>query len=120
MQSEEEILQQLELFVQSQHEDSLPENMLCELMLKSGFELTTPVERISVGEEARPIASLYNVANNRLWVFFDKYSQAVKKRILEAKPERLIFLDSCFDGDDVAITNLQLELREHGIDLTII
>ncbi len=120
VQSEEEILQQLELFVQSQHEDSLPENMLCELMLKSGFELTTPVERISVGEEARPIASLYNVANNRLWVFFDKYSQAVKKRILEAKPERLIFLDSCFDGDDVAITNLQLELREHGIDLTII
>jgi adenine-specific DNA-methyltransferase len=113
---EEAILEQLNMFQQAEIEGSLPENMLYELILKSGFDLTTSVEKVSVGDTSHA----YNVANNQLWVYFDAYTQEVKKHILSANPERLICLDSCFGGDDVAITNLQLELRENGIDLTII
>ncbi len=113
---EQALLEQLDVFQQAEKENSLPENMLYELLIKGGFDLTTTVAKLKISETA----NAYNVDNGILWVFFDKYSPSVKAAILAAKPERLIVLDSCFDGDDVAITNLQLDLRENGIDLTII
>ena len=113
---EQALLEQLDIFQQSEIESSLPENMLYELLIKGGFDLITTIEKLQIDE----ITNIYNVDKGRLWVFFDKYTPSVKAAILAAKPERLIVLDSCFDGDDVAITNLQLDLRENGIDLTII
>jgi adenine-specific DNA-methyltransferase len=109
---EQALMEQLDIFQQAEKESSLPENMLYELLIKGGFALTTKVEKLPIGA--------FNIDNGKLWVFFDAYTDAVKTAILSAKPERLICLDSCFGGDDVAITNLQLQLRENGIDLTII
>jgi adenine-specific DNA-methyltransferase len=113
---EQALLEQLDIFQQAEIESSLPENMLYELLVKGGFDLTTTVEKLQINETTK----IYNVDNGKLWVFFDKYTIDVKATIVAAKPERLIVLDSCFDGDDVAITNLQLDLRENSIDLTII
>lgn len=109
---EEALLEQLDIFQQAEKENNLPENMLYELLIKGGFDLTTKIVKLPVGA--------FNVDNGKLWMYFDAYTNDLKTAILAAKPARLICLDSCFGGDDVAITNLQLELREESIDLTII
>ncbi|MEI6410017.1 MAG: site-specific DNA-methyltransferase [Bacteroidota bacterium] len=109
---ETDILAQLDIFRQAEIAGSLPENMLYELLLKSGFDLTTPVEKLPNGA--------YNIAQGKVWLFMEPYRLDFRAEVLAAKPERLICLDSCFGGDDVAITNLQLRLREHEIDLTIL
>ena len=109
---ETDILAQLDIFRQAEIAGSLSENMLYELLLKSGFDLTTPVEKLPNGA--------YNIAQGKVWLFMEPYRLDFRAEVLAAKPERLICLDSCFGGDDVALTNLQLRLREHEIDLTIL
>jgi adenine-specific DNA-methyltransferase len=113
---EEAILAQLDIFQQSEKENSLPENMLYELLIKGGFDLSMPIERLTINETT----TIYTIDDGKLCILFDKYNIEIKKAVVAAKPKRLIVLDSCFDGDDVAITNLQLDLRENEIALTII
>ncbi len=111
----EELLKQLALFKQSEKEGSLRENMLIELLLKLGLPLTTKVETFSAGK-----GWVFMVAEAKLLLFFDTYNKAVKEIIHEKAPRRVVCLDSAFKGKDEDISNFKLELREAGIELTIL
>ena len=112
---EEAILQQLEMFVRSEVNNSIDENMLYELLLKTGLPLTTQIEKQMIAGQ-----KLYSIDNYRFVVFFSHYKQKIKNFILDKKPKQVICLDRVFNNNDELLTNFKLELIEQGIELLII
>lgn len=111
----EELLQQLDVFRQSKKAGSAEENMLYELLLKSGLPLTTKVEKVEIGEQ-----NAYLVEGGALLIFFESYNKQVKDLIREKSPRQVVCLDSCFKGKDEDLSNFKLELKEAGIELAVI
>lgn len=97
--------------------------MLAELLLKHGLGA------LGVHAISKPV-SLAGVTVHRvllhddkqLWLCFEPYSAALKDEIVKAKPAQVILLNSCFAGDkaDELLSNLQLELADLDIGLTVI
>jgi adenine-specific DNA-methyltransferase len=111
----EDILKQLELHIHSEKENSEVEKMLYELLLKAGYPLTAKVELAEIDGQA-----VYTVEDGKLLVFFDDYTSAINTYVHQQKPQRVVCLDRVFKGNDEALTNFKLQLKEAGIDLTII
>jgi adenine-specific DNA-methyltransferase len=111
----EQLLEQLEIFQESQKVGSHAENMLYELLLKSGLPLTSKIETVEIGMQ-----QAYIIENNILLAFFESYDQVIRDFIREQSPKHVICLDSVFAGKDEDLSNFKLELSEAGIELTII
>ena len=111
----EELLKQLDFLKQSEKDGSLHENMLMELLLKDGRALTAKVETLKAGK-----AEAYLVEDGRLFLFFGGYNKSIKELIHEKAPKRVVCLDSAFKGKDEDISNFKLELKEAGIELSIL
>ena len=111
----EELLKQLEIFRQSEKDGSAEENMLFELLLKSGLSLTAKVEAVKVGKQ-----NVYFVEESKLLVFFATYNKMIKELIRKKSPKQVVCLDSAFKGKDEDLSNFKLELKEAGIELTVI
>lgn len=97
--------------------------MLTELLLKHGLGA------LGVHANARPLkvagVTIHRVQMHHdaaLWLCFEPYTDELKDEITKAKPAQVILLNSCFASDkaDEQISNLQLELDELDIRLTII
>jgi adenine-specific DNA-methyltransferase len=112
---EHAILEQLELFKDSEQPHSENYAMLVELLLKAGFPLTANIEINTIaGQE------LYNVESGKLLFFFDDYNDSVKEFIFKLKPNSVLCLNRVFKNNDTALTNFQLSLKDAGIELQII
>ncbi len=111
----EAILQQLEAFRHSEKENSEAEKMLYELLLKAGYPLTAKVESAEIDGQA-----VYMVEDGKILVFFDDYTPAINAYVHKQKPQRVVCLDRVFKGNDEAVTNFKLQLKEAGIELKII
>lgn len=116
VEGEEALIRQLELHTQAEKEASLPEAMLYELLLKSGLPLTTPVEALPVAGSS---ATLYKVANGALALCFDTHNSGITDAILALHPQKAVLLNSSFAKDE-DLTNFKLQLKDAGIDLTIV
>jgi adenine-specific DNA-methyltransferase len=118
MQNTENIAEQLGVFQSSEKSNSSQIDMLAELCLKSGLGLNVAYEVTVLPTDIR----IYKVKTNphELWFCFDAYAEFLKEIIVTHAPKKVFFLNSCFQNNDVALSNLQLELRENDIDLTII
>ena len=108
IQGKDAILEQLQVFQSSEKSDSPQENMLTELLLKTGLGL---------GVKYFQEQSFYKVGN--LWICFEKFQPEMKEQILQGNVQKVIFLNSCF-ASDAELSNLQLELKENEINLVII
>jgi len=108
IQGKDAILEQLQVFQSSEKSDSPQENMLTELLLKTGLGL---------GVKYIQDQSFYKVGN--LWICFEKFQSEMKEQILQGNVQKVIFLNSCF-ASDAELSNLQLELKENEINLVII
>lgn len=104
VEGKEAIAQQLLDFTESQKQGSQTDNMLVELCLKSGLGLNVGYQK----------ENGFYKTNLGVWFCFETYTDAMKNDIVAAKPQKLVCLNSCFTSDEV-LSNLQLELREHGI-----
>jgi adenine-specific DNA-methyltransferase len=88
--------QQLELHIEHIREGRTSEDILYEILLKSGFQLTTPVEKIEL--EGRAV---YSVAGGGMLICLEKeLSLEVIRAMAEKKPQRVICLDLGFAGND--------------------
>lgn len=108
------ILKQLQIFIQSDKEGSLPEHMTVELLLKLGKSLDTKVNKVQVDEEYVFHAPLYN-----LCFCLTAYNINIKKVIHELKCTHVIILNKLF-SDDELVSNSKLEFKEAGINLVIL
>lgn len=114
--TEEELLAQLELYAQPHTTPETPEeNLLTELMLKAGFMLTANVQTISTADGIK----LYDIENGTMTVALSALSEKVILTLCERKPKEFICLDNLFESD-VQKSNWSLQLAEAGVNLQVI
>ncbi len=75
IESEDDLKKQMEAFVDPTRARSEVEDMAWEILLKSGYELTTPIEKLEVAG-----APVYSVSNGEVMVALEKISQEVYRR----------------------------------------
>ncbi|MES2905573.1 MAG: site-specific DNA-methyltransferase [Pseudomonadota bacterium] len=88
--------QQLELHVDHINDASTPEDILYELLLKSGFSLTTKIEKVKlVGKEA------FSIEGGALLICLEKeLTTELIDALADANPLQVICLDEGFKGND--------------------
>ena len=97
----EDLARQLELHVNHIDPESGPEDILYELLLKAGFELTTRIEKRTMAGK-----DVYAVANGALLVCLDKaITSELIDALADADPLQVICLDEGFKGNDQLKTN---------------
>lgn len=90
------LVQQLEMHIDHIREGRTSEDILYEILLKSGFPLTTPVEKIEVEGK-----SAYSVASGGMLICLEKdLTLETIRAMAELKPQRVICLDMSFAGND--------------------
>ena len=97
----QDLARQLELHVNHIDPASGPEDILYELLLKAGFELTTRIERRTMAGK-----DVYAVADGALLVCLDKaITPELIDALADADPLQVICLDEGFKGNDQLKTN---------------
>lgn len=91
----------LDLHVNHLSPDAQQESILYEILLKSGFDLATSIEKIEI--EAKTV---YSIASGELLVCLEKnLTHELIKAIAEKQPTRVICLDEGFQNNDQLKTN---------------
>jgi adenine-specific DNA-methyltransferase len=106
-----ELKTQLELHINNIQEGRSSDDLLFELLVKSGFPPTT---RINVLELEG--FKVHSVAQGAMLVYLQKkLTNLLVKAIVDRKPERAIFLDEAFAGSDELKTNTVQLMKSKGI-----
>jgi len=108
--TEENLEKQMEMFIDPVKPESLVENMLVELMLKSGYQLTDKVENRG---------DFYYI-NNELVIALTKMDLEIAAKIIALQPQKVITLDRLFAGNDELKTNTALQMRDAGVELRVV
>lgn len=107
----EQLEKQLDAFTDPTKEGSEEENMLYELLLKSGFDLNSKIESKE---------NYFVVNDTEIVVALTKMSEAIVKEIISLKPQKCIALDKLFSGNDQLKTNTVLQMRDAGVEFKTI
>ena len=102
---------QIELFIDHIDPDSADEEILYELLLKSGFELTIPVaEKMIAGKK------VLSIDDNALLICLEhELTKDLIVKMAEIQPARVICLDTGFKGNDQLRTNALEIMKSHGV-----
>lgn len=105
------LAEQLQLYADNSGQARSEQDILYELILKSGLPLSATVTRIKVAS-----ASAWSVDDNKLLILLNKSaSREVLRAIIALQPQQMLCLDAAFNGDDALKTSIVLEARSHGI-----
>jgi adenine-specific DNA-methyltransferase len=113
--SEEDLKRQMNAFVDPTHKRSEAEDMAWEIMLKSGYELTTKLEKIDVSG-----VPLFSIAGGELFLALENITQKAIDNIITKKPKKVIALDRLFAGNDQLKTNTALQMKDAAIEFRTI
>ncbi len=103
--------QQLEFHVDHIRDERTPDDILYELLLKSGFPLTTPVEKQTLAGK-----TVYSVASGALVICLEReLTPELIRAIAERKPERVVCLDEGFAGNDQLKANAVQTFKTKGV-----
>lgn len=106
-----ELLDQMQNHVNHIRKGRSDDDILYELLLKSGFPLTTAVEKLRIAGK-----TIYSVANGALLVCLErKLTLALIRAIAEKKPERVVCLDEGFAGNDQLKANAVQIFKQKGV-----
>jgi adenine-specific DNA-methyltransferase len=114
LEKEPDLIQQ-KLFEHIQHisPEAQQEAILYELLLKSGFELTTPIEALNIAGKA-----VFSIAEGQLLICLEKeITHDCIKAMAEKEPSRVICLDEAFTGTnaDALKTNAVQIMKSKGV-----
>lgn len=121
--TEENLVQQLEVFTNPVSDGSLEKNMLYELMLKAGYQLTDKVEETHIlwdNFDAGGEINYYSIADNELIIILDGIDESTVLAVINSKPKKVITLDSLFTGNDQLKSNTVLQMRDAGVEFKTI
>jgi adenine-specific DNA-methyltransferase len=108
----EAIAKQLELGVDHIDPKSTPDDILYELLIKSGFELTAEVETLKLADK-----TVYSIASGALLICLEP---ALTKEVITAmakmSPARVLCLDRGFAGNDQLKTNAVQIMKSHEVE----
>jgi adenine-specific DNA-methyltransferase len=103
----ESLEKQMKLFVNPVSETATAENMVYELLLKSGKDINSKLEHKD---------NYYCVNNNELVLMLENINQEIIDAVLKVNPQKVIALDNLFAGNDQLKTNTVLQMRDTGIE----
>ncbi len=109
--NEEELVQQMKIFVDPVSEEARIENMVYELLLKSGFEINSKIEHINKS---------FIINTNEMILLLEEVNENIIDEALKRKPVKIIALDKLFKGNDQLKTNTALQMKDAGIDFKTI
>ena len=102
---------QLDLHVDHIREGRTADDLLYEILLKSGFPLNTPVEGLKLAEK-----TVHSVAGGALFICLERVlTLELIRAMAEKKPERVVCLDEGFASNDQLKTNAVQIFKTKGI-----
>lgn len=102
---------QLEFHIDHIRDGREADDILYELLLKSGFPLTTPVEKQTLAGK-----TVYSVAGGALMICLERaLTLELIRAIAERKPERVVCLDEGFAGNDQLKANAVQTFKTKGV-----
>ena len=105
------LVQQLQLHVHHIVDDRTQDDLLFELLLKSGFPLTTPIETLPLAGQ-----TVLSIAEGAMLICLEKaLTPEVIKEMAARKPERVVCLDEGFAGNDQLKTNAVQTMKTSGV-----
>jgi len=103
--------EQMKLFVDPVSESATIENMVYELLLKSGKGLNSRIENND---------GYFLINGNELALILEKVSQELITEVMSEYPKKVIALDKLFKGNDQLKTNTVLQMRDAGVEFKTI
>lgn len=107
----EELTDQLKLFIDPIAENAIIEDMVYELLLKSGKDLNSRVENND---------GYYLIDGNELIFILEKVNEQIILEALSEYPKKVIALDRIFNGNDQLKTNTALQMKDAGVEFKTI
>jgi adenine-specific DNA-methyltransferase len=105
------LAKQLELHVHHIGDGRTATDLLYEILLKSGFSLTTPVEPMKIADKV-----VHSVAGGALFICLEReLTLELIRAMAEKKPERVVCLDEGFAGNDQLKANAVQIFKTKGV-----
>jgi adenine-specific DNA-methyltransferase len=109
---DKKIEKQLELQIEHINPKAKEEDILYELLLKSGFTLTTKVEILTLAGK-----KVYSIESNALLICLEKsLTSEVITEMARKEPARVVCLDIGFAGNDQLKTNAVQIMKSHKVE----
>ncbi|OQY01821.1 MAG: site-specific DNA-methyltransferase [Desulfobacteraceae bacterium 4572_130] len=102
---------QMDLFIDPVSENATIENMVYELLLKSGKDLNSKLKYKD---------NYYSVNDNELILMLEKATQEIVDALIKGKPQKVIALDRLFKGNDQLKTNTSFQMKDVKIEFKTI
>jgi adenine-specific DNA-methyltransferase len=103
--------EQMKLFVDPVAKTATIENMVYELMLKSGKSLNSKI---------RNDKGFYAINDDELILLLEKAEKNIIDAIIKSKPKKVVALDKLFEDNDQLKTNTVLQMKDAGIEFKTI
>ena len=107
----QELTDQLKLFIDPIAENAIIQDMVYELLLKSGKDLNSRVENND---------GYYLIDGNELAFILEKVNEQIIMEVLSEYPKKVIALDRIFNGNDQLKTNTALQMKDAGVEFKTI
>ncbi len=107
----EALEKQMELFIDPVSENATTENVVYELLLKSGKDLNSKLEHKE---------NYYCVNDNEMILMLEKATQEIADAVIKERPQKVIALDRLFKDNDQLKTNTSLQMKDAGIEFKTI
>ena len=113
--NEEELLAQMREFVDAVQPDSSTEDILYELILKSGLDLNVDIVEKEIDNKK------YFLLHNTLAIYLGEHvTEPLIENIIAQKPHKVVCLDRAFKGNDQLMTNTHLQLEYAKIEFEVL
>ncbi|MBT4663149.1 MAG: hypothetical protein HOC18_14760 [Candidatus Marinimicrobia bacterium] len=109
--TEAELTEQIELHIEPLAENANIENVLYELLLKSGVPLTAKIEEKD---------GYYLVDDNEIAIILETVNTDIIKSVIAKNPRKVITLDHLFNKNDQLKTNTALQMKDAGIEFKVV
>lgn len=111
IETEEELVAQMQQHLEPLDEHAKTEDVLYELLIKSGVQLTAKIKEQN---------GFILVNDNEIALMLEKADDEVIKQIIAAKPQKVFTLDRLFKNNDKLKTNTALQMKDAGIEFKAI
>ena len=108
---ENDVPKQIEMAINHINPDSTEFDILFEILIKAGFELTLPIQELNLAGK-----KVYSVEDNALLICLEKeLTEEVIRAIATKEPARVVCLDSGFKNNDQLKTNAVQIMKSHNV-----
>lgn len=111
IENEEQLVKQLQQHLEPLDEHAKIENVLFELLIKSGNPLTSKIIKKN---------GYFLVNDDELVLILEKINEKIIKTVITTKPEKVITLDRLFNNNDQLKTNAALQMKDAEIDFRVV